>query len=161
MDNTLEYADSIGLDDDNFGYMTMLCKNNKEVDALNICLWKIDENRYLYLHSVLSRSKDPEGRQKAVDKLTSDSKSKQEIKDTLLEWEAFDPIRATTQEIVNDIFSFCKDQMKTSGMGRKKWLKLKPLLNNYLKRPLTQEERIEIRLSGWRIEQLTKSLNTK
>ena len=161
MDNTLEYADSIGLDDETFGYMTMICKNNKEVDALKTCLWKIEEDRYLYLHSNASRPKDPAGRQKAVDKLVSRTKSKQDISDTLLEWEAFDPIKSTSQDIVDDVFNFCKDQMKNAGMGKKHWLKLKPLLNKHFRRPLNQEERVAVKTNGWKIEQLTKPLNKK
>jgi len=139
--NRIDYAESIGISEE-FDKLLLLCKSEEEIDALAFCIFVINNDYAKYHHAVFFRPHDEIGRVKAYNKLLLTA-TQQEIDDTLLEWEAADPVRSTIQEIKNNIFDSCEQTMKDAGMSQKKWLRLKPSLTKYLNRSLIQNERID------------------
>ncbi len=127
MDNVYEYAQEKWVEDK----YSDLCKSKEEIDAVIWCLSFIDDQASRYHHAVSERPHDPGERQEALYQLLAD---KPIIEQTEIrgEMEQLYPWRSTVQETKEDIFYFCSSAMRAAGMGKKKWLRLKPKLTEYL-----------------------------
>ncbi len=126
--NVWEYAQEKELEDE----YSDLCKSKEEIDAVLWCLSFIDDQADKYIHAVSERPHDPKERQEALYQLLADKPSieQDEIRS---EMKQLYPWYSAVQETKDEIFYFCSTAMKDAGMGKKKWLLLKPNLTKYLK----------------------------
>jgi len=138
-----------------------LCKNKEEVDAILSCLSFIREEAPKYHHAIALRPHDIKHRKKHLQELLNKAKNETEQEDILKESEAFYPTNSTVQEIKNDILIYCETIMRNSGMGKKKWLKLRPALTKYLNsgyEPQTQNERVKASIDKMKTNKILNSL---
>jgi hypothetical protein len=140
-ENLYDYANGVGLEDRKYEKLVDQCTSADEIDALTCCLDYIDTKQSAYAYALANRPRDTKKRQKAFENRIKNAKNQTEVDDIIAHRDFEYPVRASIQEIKDDISESCELWMKDAGMGNKRWKRLKPLLRRYMGHPLTQDER--------------------